>query len=139
MSNSNTEQRANPGRRTIAAGALLAMLAVIAGAFGAHGLKSSLDSYSLGIFETAARYQMYHSLALLVVGLLASRAEYSRRWLIAAALAFGFGILLFSGSLYLLALTGIGWLGAITPFGGVVFLLGWIALAVSALKRLPPV
>lgn len=137
MSALHTQAQTRPGRRTMAAGALLAMVAVIAGAFAAHGLKNSLDGYSLGIFETAARYQMYHSLALLAVGMLASRAEYSRRWLRAAALSFGLGILLFSGSLYLLALTGTGWLGAVTPLGGVAFILGWLALAVSALQRMP--
>jgi len=123
------------GRRSIAAAALLAMFAVAAGAFAAHGLKSILDAYQLGIFETAARYQMYHALALLAVGILASLPGYSRRWLKAAALSFGLGILLFCGSLYALAITSVSILGVITPFGGLAFILGWIALAIAALRR----
>jgi len=122
------------GRRIVAAGAIFALLAVLLGAFAAHGLKSTLDGYRLGIFETAVRYQMYHAIALLIAGALASRPDYSRRWLRGAALAFGLGILLFSGSLDMLALSGIGWLGAITPLGGSAFLLGWLALAIAALK-----
>jgi uncharacterized membrane protein YgdD (TMEM256/DUF423 family) len=129
---------ADNGRRILAAGAIFALLAVLLGAFAAHGLKSTLDAYRLGIFETAARYQMYHAFALLIAGAIASRPGYSPRWLRAAALAFGFGILLFSGSLYALALTGIGWLGAVTPLGGVAFVLGWLALAIAALKPSPP-
>ena len=128
----------NSGRRTVAAGAIFAMLAVLLGAFAAHGLKSTLDAYRLGIFETAVRYQMYHAIALLIAGTIASRPGYSPRWLKGAALAFGLGILLFSGSLYALALTGIGWLGAVTPLGGVAFIFGWISLAIAALQRRPP-
>jgi len=123
------------GRRIVAAGAILAMLAVALGAFAAHGLKAVFDAYRLGIFETAVKYQMYHALALLAVGALASRPGYSRRLLQGAALAFGLGIALFSGSLYALALTGSGWLGALTPLGGLAFICGWIALAVAALRR----
>jgi uncharacterized membrane protein YgdD (TMEM256/DUF423 family) len=121
------------GRRIVAIGALLAMLAVAAGAFAAHGLKTILDSYQLGIFETAARYQMYHAIALLAVGAIASRPGYSARWLKLSSLAFMLGIVLFSGSLYALALTGIGMLGAVTPLGGLAFILGWLALAIAAL------
>lgn len=126
------------GRRIIATGAILAWLAVGAGAFAAHGLKTALDAYQLGIFETAARYQMYHAIALLAVGAIASRPSYSARWLKLASLAFMLGIMLFSGSLYALALTGIGILGAVTPIGGLAFMLGWFALAVAALKPSPP-
>lgn len=125
----------NIGHRIVAAGAICALLAVMLGAFAAHGLKPALNSYQLGIFETAVEYQMYHALALLAVGALASRPGFSPRWLKAAALAFGFGITLFSGSLYALALTGIGWLGVITPFGGVAFLFGWLALIIAASKH----
>ena len=126
------------GRRIVAVGAILAMVAVGAGAFAAHGLESVLDAYRLGIFETAARYQMYHAVALLAVGAVASRPGYSPRWLKLASLAFGLGVLLFSGSLYALALTGIGILGAVTPVGGLAFIIGWLALAVAALKPPPP-
>ena len=123
-----------PGRRIIAGGALLALLAVGAGAFAAHGLRDTLDAYRLGIFETAARYQMYHALALLGVGALAAIERLPSRWLNVAALAFCAGILLFSGSLYALALGAPRWLGAITPLGGTLFMLGWLAVAVAALK-----
>ena len=119
-------------RRFLVLGAVLAMTAVAAGAFGAHALRARLEPRLLEVFETAARYQMYHAQALLAVGLLAerrpSRAAAAAGWLFAA------GIALFSGSLYALALTGIGWLGAITPLGGVAFLAGWAALAVAATR-----
>lgn len=119
-------------RRFLVLGAVLAGVAVAAGAFGAHGLRARLEPRLLEVFETAARYQMYHALALLAVGLLAerrpSRAASAAGWLFVA------GIALFSGSLYALALTGIGWLGAITPLGGVAFLAGWTALAVAAAR-----
>jgi len=125
------------GRRIVATGAILALLAVGAGAFAAHGLKSVLNFYQLGIFETAARYQMYHAIALLAVGTIASRPGYSVRWLKLASLAFVLGVVLFSGSLYALALTGIGILGAVTPLGGFAFMIGWLALVLAALKPLP--
>lgn len=108
-------------------GALFALLSVGAGAFGAHGLRARLEPDLLAIFETAARYQMYHALALLAT------AWAVERWPgTGAALAgwlFVAGILIFSGSLYLLVLTGTRWLGAITPIGGVAFLAGWAVLA----------
>ena len=122
------------GRRIVATGAILALLAVAAGAFAAHGLETVLDAYQLGIFETAARYQMYHAIALVAVGSIASRPGYPARWLKLASLAFVAGILLFSGSLYALALTGIGILGAVTPLGGLAFMAGWLALAIAALR-----
>lgn len=118
-------------------GAGFAMLAVVTGAFAAHGLKQVLDAYQLGLFETAARYQMYHAIALLIVGVISTIPQLPLRWLKLAALGFILGIALFSGSLYLLALTGIKWLGAITPLGGVAFILGWVALIVAALKHSP--
>lgn len=108
------------------------MLAVIIGAFGAHGLKRVLGVYALGLVETAARYQMYHALALLLVGVLAVSPRFSPHWLKIAALAFALGIVLFSGSLYILALSGLGWWGAVTPLGGVAFIVGWGALIVAA-------
>jgi len=121
-------------RWILAAGASLALLAVAAGAFAAHGLRDSLDAYRLGIFETAARYQMYHALALFGLGALAAGQRLPPRWPAIAALAFCAGILLFSGSLYALALGAPRWLGAITPLGGTLFMLGWLAVLVAALK-----
>lgn len=107
-------------------------LSVALGAFGAHGLKKILSEKSLAVFHTGVEYQFYHSLALLLVGILVSRAEPG--WIKVSGYAFTAGIVLFSGSLYALALTGIGVLGAITPLGGVSFLVGWAALFAS-LKR----
>lgn len=114
----------------IAIGALTAGLAVAAGAFAAHGLKGSLDPAMLDAFEVGARYQMYHSLGLIAIGLLTAR-ERSRR-LRAAAIAMLLGMLLFCGSLYALALSGVRALGAITPLGGLSFLVGWGLLAMHA-------
>jgi uncharacterized membrane protein YgdD (TMEM256/DUF423 family) len=109
-------------------GAILGGLAVAAGAFAAHGLEGRLSERGLALFETAARYQMYHALAMVAVGLLAGSARPGRA-LGVAGWSFSLGILLFSGSLYALALSGVRWLGAITPIGGVLFLVGWAALA----------
>jgi uncharacterized membrane protein YgdD (TMEM256/DUF423 family) len=122
-------------RLFLVVGALSACLAVGAGAFGAHGLRERLSTDMLGTFQTAATYQMYHALALLAVGILLSRfAQDSSTWLTAAGWLFVAGSVLFSGSLYALALTDIRWLGAITPLGGVAFLLGWLALAVGVTR-----
>lgn len=114
-------------------GALLAMIGVAAGAFGAHALKTRLNAEMLIIFETGARYQMYHALALLIV------AWAQTRWPGALTNLSGWlfiiGIILFSGSLYLLSLTEQKWLGAITPLGGLAFLAGWLCLAVAAFKN----
>ncbi len=118
-------------------GAGLAMFAVVVGAFAAHGLKQVLDPYHLGIFETAVRYQMYHAIALLIVAVFSTMPQFSPRWLKLSAFGFILGIALFSGSLYLLALSGVKWLGAITPLGGVAFIFGWMALIVAALKHSP--
>jgi uncharacterized membrane protein YgdD (TMEM256/DUF423 family) len=112
-------------------GALSGFIAVAAGAFGAHGLKSRLSPELLAIFETAARYQMYHALLLILVGLLAGRDRSAA--LTASAGFLIAGTVLFSGSLYALALTGHRILGAITPLGGLGFLLGWLLLAYFAL------
>lgn len=121
-------------RWALVAGALFAALAVVLGAFAAHALKQVLDSYTLGIFETAVRYQMYHAIALLVVAVLAIVSKFPTGWLRLAAIAFTLGIVLFSGSLYLLALSGIKWLGAVTPLGGIAFIIGWLAMIVAVLK-----
>jgi uncharacterized membrane protein YgdD (TMEM256/DUF423 family) len=118
------------GRIFLALGAISGFLAVAAGAFGAHALRDRLTAEYLTVFETAARYQMYHALALLAVALLLSlRPLGTLQW---AGWLFVVGTTLFSGSLYALALTGTRWLGAITPLGGVAFLAGWICLALSA-------
>lgn len=111
---------------------ILGGLSVAAGAFASHALKEKLTERAAEIFETGARYQMYHALALLLVALLLSRAEAPQLTLVAAGYAFIIGVILFSGSLYALSLTGIKWLGPITPLGGVAFLVGWGCLAVAA-------
>jgi len=117
-----------------ATGAALAGLGVILGAFGAHGLRSRVGADLLAIFETGVRYQMYHALALLALGLAVARGEGSA-WHQAAGWAFLVGIAIFSGSLYALTLTGQRWLGAITPIGGVAFILGWVFLVLALLRR----
>ncbi len=109
-------------------GALSGALAVMLGAFGAHALRARLSPELLDTFETGVRYQMYHALALLAIGFVISRSGPSTLlsaagWLLIA------GTLIFSGSLYLLAATNFKWLGAITPLGGVAFILGWLCLA----------
>ncbi|MGC4084565.1 MAG: DUF423 domain-containing protein [Vicinamibacterales bacterium] len=111
-------------------GALMGFIGVGLGAFAAHGLKGRLSPDMLAIFETGVRYQMYHALALLALGAMMTRAE--GRAMVVAGCSFTAGILIFSGSLYALALTGVTILGAITPIGGVAFLVGWIALAFAA-------
>ncbi|MCL1467525.1 DUF423 domain-containing protein [Argonema galeatum] len=113
---------------------ILGGLSVAGGAFAAHALKEKLSDRSLEIFETGARYQMYHALALLLVALLLTRAEIPQTSLVAAGFAFIAGVALFSGSLYALSFSGIKWLGAITPLGGVAFMVGWGCLAVAALS-----
>ena len=110
---------------------LSGMLAVICGAFGAHALRERLDSYARGVFETAVQYHFYHSLALLAVGVLALHLPQSAL-LKSGGWLFLLGIVVFSGSLYLLSLTGVRWLGAITPLGGLALLAGWALLAAAA-------
>ncbi len=112
-------------------GALLGALGVTLGAFGAHGLKEKLSPYSLDIYQTAVTYQMYHVPALLAVGLLAAVGRGGLALNLAGG-SFLLGILIFSGTLYALSVTGIKWLGAITPIGGLFLILGWVALAVAA-------
>ena len=110
-------------------------LGVAIGAFGAHALKQRLSPEMLQIFEVGVRYQMYHAFALFVV------VWILHAWNISGAAASGWwfiaGIVLFSGSLYALALSGMKWLGAVTPFGGLSFLIGWLWLAWSAWKNIP--
>jgi uncharacterized membrane protein YgdD (TMEM256/DUF423 family) len=125
-------------RLFLSVGAISALLAVGAGAFGAHALRARLAADLLDVFETGARYQMYHALALVLVGLVLTRFSASagaQTWLVAAGWLFVAGTVLFSGSLYLLSLSGVRWLGAITPLGGVAFLLGWAALAVGVWRE----
>lgn len=109
-------------------GAVTAGLAVAAGAFGAHALEGRVAPGRLEVFETAVRYQMYHALALLFMGW-AAQTLGAGGALRGAGWCFMAGIIVFSGSLYLLVLTDTGWLGAITPLGGVFFLVGWALLA----------
>ncbi len=117
-------------------GALSGLIAVAIGAFGAHALRDRLAADMLGTWQTAAAYQMYHALALLAVGIVLGRFSVDGSvWLTVAGWAFVAGAVLFSGSLYALALSGTTWLGAITPIGGLAFLLGWAALAVGVWQR----
>ena len=115
--------------------AVFLALAVGLGAFGAHGLKARLDAYHLDIYKTAVLYHFLHALGMLIVSTLPKAGTFSPEsansvcWLLAA------GILIFSGSLYLLAVTGAGVLGAITPFGGVAFILAWLLLAWKLVRR----
>jgi uncharacterized membrane protein YgdD (TMEM256/DUF423 family) len=111
-------------------GCVFGFLGVAAGAFGAHALRGRVPPDLLAVFETAARYQMYHALALLAASRVARRpCGRAAGWLFAA------GIVVFSGSLYVLALVGVRWLGAITPIGGAAFLAGWVALAVAGWRE----
>lgn len=111
-------------------GAVFGFFGVALGAFGAHGLKKVLSPELLLIFETGVRYHMYHTFAILIIALFVEKypaLRYSGR-------LFGTGIIFFSGSLYILALTGIPIFGAITPFGGICFLAGWVVVGVTAFK-----
>ena len=111
-------------------GALMGFVGVGLGAFGAHALKGRLSPEMLAVFETGVRYQMYHALALLATAALMTRSE--GRAVLVAGWSFTAGILIFSGSLYALALTGVTILGAVTPIGGLAFLIGWAALTIAA-------
>jgi uncharacterized membrane protein YgdD (TMEM256/DUF423 family) len=114
---------------------LSGMLAVILGAFGAHALKDKLDAYALGVFQTAVQYHFYHSFALLAVGVIAL-SQPQTVLLKSSGLLFVLGIVIFSGSLYVLSITGVRWLGAITPLGGLAFIGGWACLAATGWKLL---
>lgn len=121
-------------RSTIICAAILGGLAVAIGAFGAHALKNILtENNRLDTFETAVRYHFYHVLALLATGILMQQSD--NKNLGFAALFFVLGIIIFSGSLYTLCLTGVRWLGAVTPLGGVLFIAGWVMLALGVAKR----
>jgi len=117
---------------------LFAILAVALGAFGAHGLKKSIEINQLATFEIGVRYQFYHSLGIFLVAILCK--EFESKWLIRAAWLFVMGIILFSGSLYLLACRELlqiehwKWLGPLTPIGGTFFIIGWLFVLISTLK-----
>lgn len=115
----------------LTAGAVLGLLGVAFGAFGAHALKSRVGADLLAVFETGVRYQMYHALALMVVGVVGWLRP--GRWLSWAGGLMVSGVLVFSGSLYLMTLTGARWLGAVTPIGGVCLILGWAALVAHSM------
>lgn len=123
-----------PSAKTfLALGSVGMLLAVALGAFGAHALKKTLAPELMAVYETAVNYHFYHALGLLAVGLLALHLPESGtlRW---AGFLMAVGLLLFSGSLYALSLSGLRWLGAITPVGGVAFLVAWLLLAVAVVR-----
>lgn len=111
--------------------AILMALAVAAGAFGAHALKNVLSPERLETWQTAVQYHAWHALGLLLIAVIGAQFEVAIAWPASLILA---GILIFSGSLYALCLTGIGWLGAITPIGGISFIAGWIWMAIVFIK-----
>lgn len=120
-------------QRIMLAGIVSSALAVVFGAFGAHLLKQVLSGYGMQIYKTAVSYHMWHSFALIAIGLTLQIMCSSKLLEISAWLMFS-GIILFSGSLYLLSLTGIHWLGMITPFGGLCFLIAWSLFAIAVYK-----
>ena len=119
--------------------ALLGAFTVALGAFGAHAIKERVNEYTLGIFETAVKYQFYHVFALLAVGILFQ--QYSSGWMLWSGRLFIAGIILFCGSLYALTYflannnESMKWLGAITPFGGLCFIAGWVCMAIAVIKK----
>jgi uncharacterized membrane protein YgdD (TMEM256/DUF423 family) len=116
-------------------GALLMALAVAMGAFGAHGLRSQLDAYSMSVYEKAVFYHFIHALSILVIVVLARTGAITATAQTRIAWLMLIGILVFSGSLYALAVSGVRILGAITPVGGIAFILGWIVLVYEALRQ----
>jgi uncharacterized membrane protein YgdD (TMEM256/DUF423 family) len=120
-------------REWIIIGAIFAALSVLIGAFGAHGLKGKISTEDLVIFEVGVRYQMYHALALILLGLIGYSIP--GKILILPGILFCLGIFIFSGSLYLIVITNIRWLGAITPIGGVFLILGWLSLVLKMYKN----
>ena len=120
---------------SIISGAVHGFLAVSLGAFGAHALENVLDDYGQGIWDTAVQYQMFHAAALILIGILMSAKLFGEmKQLKTALICMNAGIFFFSGSLFVLALSGIKVLGAITPIGGVLFLIGWTMLIMATLK-----
>ncbi|MFT4840285.1 MAG: uncharacterized membrane protein YgdD (TMEM256/DUF423 family) [Planctomycetota bacterium] len=125
------ESSPTAGSGAVLTGAIFAGIAVALGAFAAHAMKAHFDADALRAFETGVRYQMFHALALLACGALQARGMAT----VLASRLFAAGIVLFSGSLYGLVLLEAKWLGPVTPIGGVLFLAGWIALAIASRKR----
>ena len=123
----------SPAKVFVVLGAVLCAAAVAAGAFGAHALKARLPPELLGTYKTAVEYQFYHALGLVLLGGLADRLPGSTLISVAGWTMFG-GIVIFSGSLYLLCGTGARWLGAVTPVGGLAFLVAWLLLAVAVVR-----
>lgn len=113
-------------------GAINALISVAAGAFGAHGLEGKLTAHYLEVWETACRYQMYHGLGLILLGIL--NGVTGTTMFNAAGIVMFIGIILFTGSLFVLSTTGIGILGAITPIGGVMFIAAWVMTIIQVLK-----
>jgi uncharacterized membrane protein YgdD (TMEM256/DUF423 family) len=120
--------------RFVAIGSICAFLSVLLGAFGAHSLKEILSPNMLANFQTGVQYQMFHSLGLIAIGLIAAHFPKSRH-LVRAGWSMLVGIVLFSGSLYVLSISGITMLGMVTPFGGVAFLIGWLFLALAVRNK----
>jgi len=120
-------------REWIIIGAIFAALSVLIGAFGAHGLKGKVSIEDLAIFEVGVRYQMYHALALILLGLIG--VSMPGKILIFPGIFFCSGIIIFSGSLYLMVLTNMRWLGAITPIGGFLLIFGWLSLVLKIYKN----
>jgi uncharacterized membrane protein YgdD (TMEM256/DUF423 family) len=118
----------------IVAGSLFAALGIILGAFGAHVLKNRLSAESLVIYHTAVNYQIYHALGLILIGILSSQLQ-TESLIVWSGYCLLAGIVLFCGGLYLLSVTGQHWLGAVTPFGGMAFILGWVLLALSVWRH----
>ncbi len=135
MSSTAPSATRSASRRAALAGALFGFLGVGAGAFGAHALKTRLEPAALSVFDTAVRYQIVHALALLASSW--AIEQWPGRIANASAIFFGVGILLFSGSLYALSLSGAHLLGVLTPIGGLFQLLGWLALALAAYRQRP--
>ncbi len=123
-------------RVLIMAGGILGLLGVVAGAMGVHALRDTLDARALSTFETGVRFQMYHALALLAVGLLAG--QWKTGLVKLSGVLFTAGVVLFSGSLYILAITGIGVFGAIAPLGGLSLMAAWTSLIVGAIRQREP-
>ncbi|BAW80509.1 hypothetical conserved protein [Candidatus Nitrosoglobus terrae] len=118
----------------ISAGAIFAAVGIILGAFGAHGLRAKLEPRMLEVWQTGVHYHMYHALGLILIGILAQQVGTSAALIKWSGNLMLIGILFFSGSLYLIALTSLSWLGAITPFGGISFMIAWFLLALAFLR-----
>ncbi len=119
----------------LAVGAMAMAIAVLLGAFGAHGLKPRLSPEMLAVYKTGVEYHFYHAMGLLFIGVISLHIQ--NDYLSASAWLLAIGMLIFSGSLYLLSVTGVRWFGAITPIGGLSFIAGWLMLVLAVLKGVP--